>query len=342
MRQLIELQQQLVPELLGLMRKRYRILKQVMLAGTIGRRALANSLFMTERILRTETELLKEQGLLIIQSSGMQISEEGMKVLEAFEALGQNFIGHADLEQKLQDMFGLQYVTVVSGNADESELTKKEMGLATSRLLKQSIRSNDVVAITGGTTTAHVAKYITLPSAVKNVTFVPARGGLGESVDYQANTIASTMAKRTSCQYRLLHVPDHISAEAYESMMQEPTIKEIVEVIRSARIVVHGIGDAKVMARRRKTELKEIEAMLEEGALAESFGFYFNRQGELVHKMKTVGMRLEDIAKTEMLIAVAGGESKAEAIAAIMRTGYDHALVTDEGAARAIIALYSN
>src|SRR5690606_3768584 len=169
---------------------------------------------------------------------------------------------------------------------------------------------------------------------VKNVMFVPARGGLGESVDYQANTIASMMAKRTLGQYRLLHVPDHISAEAYDSMIQEPTIKEIVEVIRSARIVVHGIGDAKVMARRRKTEDKEIQAMLEEGALAESFGFYFNRQGELVHKMKIVGMRLEDVAKAEMLIAVAGGASKAEAIAAIMRTGYDHALITDEGAAR--------
>ena len=341
MRQLIELQQQLVPELLEMMRKRYKILKQVMLAGTIGRRALASSLFMTERVLRTETDILKEQGLLTILSSGMQISEEGMKVLEAFEALGQMILGNSDLEQQLQDMFGIPYIRVVSGNSDESELTKKEMGLETSKLLRQSIRSNDVVAITGGTTTAHVAKYLTLPSTVKNVMFVPARGGLGESVDYQANTIASMMAKRTAGQYRLLHVPDHISSEAYESMMQEPTIKEIVEVIRSARIVVHGIGDAKVMARRRKTGFTEIQAMLEEGALAESFGFYFNRQGELVHKMKTVGMRLEDIAQTEMLIAVAGGESKAEAIAAIMRTGYDHALITDEGAARAIIAQYA-
>lgn len=341
MRQLIELQQQLVPELLEMMRKRYKILKQVMLAGTIGRRALASSLFMTERVLRTETDILKEQGLLTILSSGMQLSEEGLKVLEAFESLGQLIIGNSDLEQQLQDLFGLPYIKVVSGNSDESELTKKEMGLVTSKLLRQSIRSDDVVAITGGTTTAHVAKYLTLPSTVKNVMFVPARGGLGESVDYQANTIASMMAKRTSGQYRLLHVPDHISAEAYESMMQEPTIKEIVEVIRSARIVVHGIGDAKVMARRRKTGLTEIQAMLDEGALAESFGFYFNRQGELVHKMKTVGLRLEDIAQTEMLIAVAGGESKAEAIAAIMRTGYDHALITDEGAARAIIAQYA-
>lgn len=342
MRQLIELQQLLVPELLDIMRKRYKILKKVMLAGLIGRRALASSLSMTERVLRSETELLKEQGLLIIQPSGMQISQEGIRVITELEPFGNILIGSSDLEFKLQQIFGLKHVFVVSGDSDESELTKKEMGQAAGRLLKELVRSNDVVAVTGGTSTAQVANYLSLANTVKDVTFVPARGGLGESVDYQANTIVATMAKRTGGQYRLLHVPDHISPEAYESMMQEPTIKEIVKVIRSARIVVHGIGDAKVMARRRKTDPQVIQAMLDEGAMAESFGFYFNRQGELVQKMKTVGMRLEDIAKTELLIAIAGGTSKADAIAAIMRTGYDHALITDEGAARAIIAQYED
>jgi central glycolytic genes regulator len=94
------------------------------------------------------------------------------------------------------------------------------------------------------------------------------------------------------------------------------------------------------MARRRKSDPEELQAMLDEGAMAESFGFYFNRNGELIHKMKTIGMRLEDIAKTEVLIAVAGGASKAEAIDAIMKFGYDHALVTDEGAALRIIEMY--
>ncbi|HIW34604.1 MAG TPA: sugar-binding domain-containing protein [Candidatus Paenibacillus intestinavium] len=340
MRQLIELQRQLVPELLDVMRKRYKIMQQVMLAGTIGRRALATTLSMTERVLRAETELLKEQGLLIIQPSGMQLSEDGKKVLEEIEQLGDQVFGSSEIEDKLKSMYGLKQVIVVAGDSEQSEITKRELGRAASQLLKQAIRSGDVIAVSGGTTTAQVAKYMSLPNSIKDIVFVPARGGLGESLDYQANTIASMLAKRTGGHYRLLHVPDHISSDAYESIIQEPSIKEIVEVIRNARIIVHGIGDAIVMARRRKTDPEELLAMQGEGAMAESFGFYFNRNGEPIYKMKTVGMRLEDIAQTEVLIAVAGGASKAEAIDAIMKFGYDHALVTDEGAALRMIENY--
>ncbi len=64
---------------------------------------------------------------------------------------------------------------------------------------------------------------------MKGSWFVPARGGLGESVDMQANTIASIMAKKTGGKYRLLHVPDHLGEEAYQSLIQDPQIQEVVE-----------------------------------------------------------------------------------------------------------------
>jgi central glycolytic genes regulator len=137
----------------------------------------------------------------------------------------------------------------------------------------------------------------------------------------------------------MLHVPDHLGDEAYASMMQEPSIRDIVEVIRSARIVVHGIGDAMVMARRRKLKPELVNAMAADGALAEAFGFYFDRNGEVVHKMQTVGLRLDDIVKTEVVIGIAGGKSKAEAIGAIMKFGHDDVLITDEAAALELSAI---
>ncbi|MBW7457558.1 hypothetical protein K0U00_26295, partial [Paenibacillus sepulcri] len=64
MQSLIEIQQQLLPDLLAVMKKRYLILRQVMLSDMIGRRTLAASLDLSERVLRAETDFLKEQGLL--------------------------------------------------------------------------------------------------------------------------------------------------------------------------------------------------------------------------------------------------------------------------------------
>ncbi|MHA7965382.1 sugar-binding transcriptional regulator [Paenibacillus sp. CAU 1782] len=339
MRQLIELQQQLVPELLEVMRKRYLILSQIMLSDIIGRRTLANALQMTERMLRAETEFLKEQGLLEIHPAGMVISEAGKMALEALEPMYKSLFGLSELGEKIKRHYGLKQVSVVPGDSEASIVSKRELGKAACHVLRGELRANDVVAITGGTTMAQVANQLTTGTAMKDVWFVPARGGLGESLDYQANTLASTMAKRIGGQYRMLHVPDHLGEEAFASLMQEPNIREIVDVIRSARIVVHGIGDAMVMARRRKLEQGAVREMTAEGALAEAFGFYFDRSGSVVHKMQTVGLRLEDIANTEVVIAVAGGKTKGEAIAAIMRFGQDDVLVTDEAAALEIVEL---
>ncbi|MFD0589750.1 sugar-binding transcriptional regulator [Paenibacillus sp. GCM10027627] len=338
MRQLIELQQQLVPDLLDVMRKRYMILHQVMLSDTIGRRTLASTLDMTERVLRAETDFLKEQGLLDIHAAGMKISELGKSLLEQLEPLYKSMFGLSELEEKLRGAYGLSQVVIVPGDSESSIQAKRELGRAAGQVLMGVLRPNDVVAVTGGTTIAQVANGLRASATAKDVWFVPARGGLGQSLDYQANTLASTMAKRTGGQYRLLHVPDHLGEEAFASLMQEPNIREIVEVIRSARIVVHGIGDAMVMARRRRLEGDAVSAIASEGALAEAFGFYFDRSGAVVHKMQTVGLRLEDIVKTEVVIGVAGGKGKGEAIAAVMRFGHNDVLVTDEAAAVEMVA----
>jgi central glycolytic genes regulator len=342
MQTLIDIQQQLLPDLLAVMKKRYLILRQVMLSDMIGRRTLAASLDMTERVLRAETDFLKAQGLLHIDAAGMSISDAGRRLLEEMEPFYKTMFGLSELEDRIRKHFNLKHVTIVPGDSETSPHTKRELGKAGCAALRKVMEKDDVVAVTGGSTLAQVANQLSSQTPLKSNWFVPARGGLGESLDYQANTIASTMAKRTGAQYRLLHVPDHLGEEAYSSLMQEPNIREIVEVIRSARIVLHGIGDAMVMARRRRADQAVIDALKEEGALAESFGYYFDRSGAVVHKMPTAGLRLEDIMATEVVIAIAGGQGKGEAIAAIMRFGHDDMLITDEAAALEIAALIEN
>jgi central glycolytic genes regulator len=165
---------------------------------------------------------------------------------------------------------------------------------------------------------------------------------LGESVELQANTIASTMAKKTGASYRLLHVPDQLGEDAYQSLMQDATILEIIAFIRKARIVVHGIGEAMVMARRRKVDEATTAVLRADGALAEAFGYYFDRQGKILHKMPTVGLRIEDIQGMDHVIGVAGGKSKGEAIASALLFGHEDALVTDEAAAIEIVKTLSS
>lgn len=308
-----------------------------MLAGVIGRRTLASTLHMTERVLRSETEFLKSQGLIDIDSSGMRVSESGQRLVQEMEPMIKQLFGLAELEAELERRCGLKKVVIVPGDSDRSPIVKKELGRAGAALLRQVVSGEEVIAVTGGSTMAEMANGLTASSRFKRCCFVPARGGLGETVELQANTIAATMAKRTGGHYRLLHVPDHLGEEAYHSLIQEPNIRELLEEIRKAKIVVHGIGDAMAMAARRKVDQATIESLKREGALAEAFGYYFDRNGHVVHKVPTVGLQLEDIRRTDCVIAIAGGTSKGEAIAAVLRHGHEHMLVTDEAAAEQLL-----
>ncbi|MEB3103180.1 sugar-binding transcriptional regulator [Ferviditalea candida] len=339
MRELMDVQRQLLPDLIETLKKRYMILNTIMLSGTIGRRTLAASLDMTERVLRAEVDFLKAQGLLDTDSAGMQVSRTGRELLEQMEPLFNELFGLSDMEESIGRHFGLKQVVVIPGDWDTSPFTKKELGRAGALMLRKYALKDDVIAVAGGSTMAEVAEWLTPSEPMKGNWFVPARGGLGESVELQANMIASTMAKKTGGQYRLLHVPDHLSDEAYQSLIQEPNIREVVDVIRNARVVLHGIGNALHMAKRRRADESTIRLLQDEYARGEAFGYYFDAKGQIVHKMPTLGLRLEDIHQMDTVIAVAGGKSKGEAIAAVLQHGHEDVLVTDEAAGNEILKL---
>lgn len=327
------MQQKLLPELIERFKKRYTILQHIMMSTSIGRRTLATSLQMTERVLRAETDLLKTQGLIEIDNTGMCITDAGRILVQQLAPLIRELLGMRQLEDKISQAFALRQVVVVHGNADESFFVKQELGQAACHVLNKVIEKNDIIAVTGGSTLAVMAEQLTSTTMRTGNLFVPARGGLGESLEYQANTIASTLAKRMGAQYRLLHVPDLLSEEAYQSLKIEPIVQDMLRIIRAARIVVHGIGEAFVMAKRRHLKPQIIQHLMDEGALAEAFGYYFDRNGRVVHTMRTLGLQLEDLSSVENVIAVAGGHSKGEAIASILRAGYNGILIIDEAAA---------
>lgn len=337
MRRIVNIQKQLLPDLVDVMKKRYGILQHIMINGPVGRRLLAASMNMTERVLRGEVDVLKRQGLIEARSSGMRITEVGKNLLSEIYPFMKDLFGLTELEERIREHYSLEQVKIVPGDCDRSDYVKKELGLAGASALRKAVEREEIIAVTGGSTMAEVALHLSSSPYLKKSLFVPARGGLGESVEFQANTIASTMAKKVGGQYRLLHVPDHLGKEAYQTLIQEPNIREIVSVIRKSRIVVHGIGDALVMARRRKSDSATQQSLKEAGALAEAFGYYFDHSGSVVHKMQTVGLRLEDLQQLQTVVAVAGGKSKGEAIASIMKHGHEHVLITDEAAALEIV-----
>ena len=168
--------------------------------------------------------------------------------------------------------------------------------------------------------------------------FVPARGGIGELMNVQANTISAVMAMKTNGAYRAIYVPEQLSENTYESLLQEPSIAEVLRLIQGANCVIHSIGRALPMAVRRKMTEDEILMLKQKGAVAESFGYFFNQDGQIVYKSPRIGLKLSQLQNVPYMFAIAGGKSKAKAIAAYMKNAPKQTcLITDEAVASEIL-----
>lgn len=337
--QLLEILQRLTPDLIDCLQVRYNILRKIELHHPVGRRSLAGMLDLSERVLRSEVDRLKDTGLVMIGPLGISLSSEGEQLLERTVPWVYAFKGLTDLELRLARRLGLEAVHVVDGDSDDDPQVKYALGRRTAELIQERLQRLRVIAVAGGSTLAHVAQAMPQLHTRAGLMVVPARGGLGEEVELQASTIAANLARRLSGQYRLLHVPDNLSRESMQSLINEPSIAEVLTLIRNADLLVHGIGGAAEMARRRRSTDEEVRALLASGAMGEAFGFFFGRAGEIVHSVASVGLGLQDFNHIPHRIAVAGGSQKAEAICAVLKGGASHVLVTDEGAARRMDAL---
>lgn len=339
MKKLLNLQKQLVPDLLNDMERRYMILRSIRLTEPVGRRPLASMLDMTERVLRSEVELLKSLHLIDFEKSGMHLTEDGRKILTGLEDVMRDISEIHEIEQQVCGVLGITETIIVSGDSDKLPSIKSEIGKAGARKLERLLGEKNIITVTGGSTMAAVAEALADSDVTGNeLLFVPARGGVGAKISDQANSICVAMAENTDGNHRVLYVPDEVSDTLRSTLLKEPAIEDVLSLIKSADIVMHGIGNAMKMAERRNTDEEGMNKIKKGHAVGEAFGYYFDRKGKVVHKVSTIGLQLEELQQFKHVIAAAGGGSKASAIRSYMKNAPKSTiLVTDEGAAMEIL-----
>ncbi|MQS51930.1 SorC family transcriptional regulator [Lactobacillus salsicarnum] len=336
----LELLDLVAPDFIKTVEKRFRILQSIKLMEPVGRRVLADDLNVTERSLRTETDLLKNQGLINSSKSGMSLTKVGIQANGQLSKLLADFQGTALIEQQLSQKLGIERCIVLPGNSDKQYRVIDSFGQRLNQLLSSILpKGKNLISVTGGSTLARVARNLS-PSLSKNrdLLFLTARGGVGESVIIQANSVCAEMANRTHGQHRALYLPEDISERSFESLQNEASIKSVLDLIYKCNVVVHSIGTASVMAERRNLSDEDKLTISSSNAVAEAFGDFFDQNGKLVYKVPRIGLHVRDLTNIKYVIAIAGGASKATAIQAYMKNAPSHTiLITDEGASQSIL-----
>ncbi len=334
----LRIQKIVVPEMMTVFFRRYEILNTIASHEPIGRRSLSVLLGIGEKTARNEAALLQDKLLIHIDNQGMYITHEGRKVLEDAEPWVYKLKALDDTQKELAAVLSVKKVIISFRETNNKMLILQETGKKAAEYLKSIICEDMTIGITGGSTMAATVKEMPKSNHKnKNITIVPARGGLGEDVEIQANNIAASLAEKLNCSYKLLHLAENLSKELLESLKEYPEIRETIEGIQKINVLVFGIGRADVMSQRR--HLKENHRILlkEKGAVAEAFGYYFDKKGKIVDVVNTVGITLDQYSGLEHVICVASGVEKATAIKAVSKLNPNLVLVIDEGLAKSIL-----
>ncbi len=336
----MEAQMKLVPEMMELMQQRYQVLKLVKMSGPLGRRPLGQLAGLSERETRTMMDILRSQNLIHVAKDGASITAEGGIVLQTLESVMEDWSGRASIANKLTELLSIRAVKVVAGNCDTDSAAKSLLGMEAAKQFISKVGDGKIVAVTGGSTIASIPPHIDTFSDMNDLFFIAARGGVGEDIGLQANVIAASFAEACGGTYSTFYYPESLSEEAHNAFRKEPSILKMLNLYEKTDCVLHGIGDAQKMAALRGSSDGEQLKLQNGGAEGEAFGYYFDKDGSVVHRIRTVGIQTSHLERVPLLISVAGGSSKAEAILSYMASAPKQTiLVTDEAAAKKMLEM---
>lgn len=107
--------------------------------------------------------------------------------------------------------------------------------------------------------------------------------------------MAAKLAEKAGADYRMLHLPDNLSANVLEEMKSEPEVAETIDELKRVDILLLGVGDAVEMAEKRRLDNDTCKLLRQEHAVAEACGYYFNHKGEVVYETNSIGVDFEEV-----------------------------------------------
>ena len=249
------------------------------------------------------------------------------------------------LTEQLKMKFGLKEVVVASVSEYDSALIKRQLGEVAANYLNKVVKDHDVIATSWGTTVYELAtKLKTKP--VSQTTVVQLNGGVSHSeTKTYASEIIHLFGEAYNTQTFLLPLPaivDHIVVK--QAIEADRHIRKILDLGKQANIAIFSVGTPVLDSVLLQAEYFSMDDqhLIQSKAVGEICSRFFDKNGEICVEnlnSRTIGIELDELAKKEKSILVAGGPKKLEAIYGALKGKYANVLITDEHTASLLIEM---
>lgn len=252
-----------------------------------------------------------------------------------------------ELEMQLVGRFRLREAQVVMAKGRTEEEVRNGMGALAARLIDQEVQDGTILGISYGRSLASTVAALD-PARHARITVVPIMGALGSENPYiDGPELTRRIAQLYGGDFRYLPVPLLVDdVRIRNALLQSPQINDVLSVARRANVILIGIGalapETTSLIWAGYLTARELARLGECGAVGHMVGQFFDAGGLLLDaeiNERSIGIGIKTLQEVDTVVAVAGGEGKAEAILGALRGRYCNVLVTDDGAARKLLAL---
>lgn len=269
-----------------------------------------------------------------------RLLEQGRRTGVIDVKINSRYQGCLLLEDQLRERYGLADACVVPALPGGSE--SERLGQAAAQFLMQRLRPGDLLAAGWGATVSNAIQRLGHVANERNIGLVSMTGGVGTYVD-------GMRAAHWGSDVHLVPAPLVVKDPAVATALStEPAVTNLLDMALDASYQLVGIGElsqTSTVVRSGYISPSEIEPLRRKGAVGDILCRFFDQDGQVLSLPfhdRVIGVQLEALARSQKVVAAAGGPGKVRAIRAALLGKIASILITDEETARALLETETN
>lgn len=246
-----------------------------------------------------------------------------------------------ELENKLEERYNLTQCVVISTIDDKDIISN--LGEAGAEYLEGIVSKGDLVGVTWGKTLSEVAKSLKRNDDLK-VSAVQLIGGANIMyTSLKPDEITSTIAKKLGGYSHILYAPAVVeNTITKEAMMSDYSLKTTFEKMEKCNVIMAGIGEIKdnTIYYENNFDKEYIKHIISRGGVGDIGFRWFDLDGNIINNDyddRTIGYNILKKNSDALVIGIAGGKDKFEAILGALNGNFLDVLVTDSITAESLI-----
>ena len=254
------------------------------------------------------------------------------------------YVNLMSIESEIRDKFGLKDAVVAPTASEDPSRIRQGFAMSGAAYLERKLGAMKkcMLGIGWGNTTAYLADFFEPQQITGKIEIVSLIGNLMMNVSMNPYIMAEKIARKLDASFYNIWAPAIAQTkERAEVFKSEPWIKDVLDIACRADVLLISIGEASKSASLFKMgylSSTDLQRLISKGAVGDILCRYFDAKGDFIDDEvhdRVIGIPMDVMGDPKkLIIGVAGGPSKVQAIRAALLKKYINVLITDEGTAR--------